>query len=494
MNRDERERLRRALSELHRKTALSMRAARTRTAFARGVHRALPLLVLVPIAWILLRLFGGGTEADGLVLLPATVALPALVVLVFVLRAFLHETTRAEALAVLDRRLDLEDRLQTAHEFLALEHPDAFVDAALEDAASFVERARHAELQLASERWRLDGRAAACIGASLALLVLSTWIGAPVATTGTNPAPAVPPQVDVASVAIRERSSEPKAPALEAREPRPEAEATPGEPLQSAPLTARRDKTGQLSEVTKESVGKTGEGRSSDAESTSGASESRGVPSNQAQTSKPSDKPSPQAAKKKKPKPSTDDQPKSDEKQEEDSGSTAGRGSSRGSNRNPAVSRWESKDQVTSEDDQDLEDDQETEDEEEDQESRGGVQPHLRDRKPPVSRDLRIGFGNETDPDANGRGGPSEMKKSRGTASLVLGVPIPDRVKGQPNPGKTKITQERIEPRAEESARVEAEPRRPREAPIGPMQRRELEPWMRELVREYFLELRGRGK
>jgi len=391
VNRDEREKLRRALSELHRNTALAMRAARTRTALACGVHRALPLLVLVPIAWILLKLLGGGEEAGGLVLLPATVAIPALVVLVLTLRTFLREIPRAEALAVLDRRLDLEDRLQTAHEFLALERPDAFVEAALEDAASFVERARHAEIQLASERWRLDGRGAACIGASIALLVLSTWIGGPGATVGTKPASATEPPVDVASVAIRARSSEPKAPALDARDPRPDAETTPGEPLQSAPLTARRDKTGQLSEVTKESVGKTGEGRSSDAESTSGASESRGVPSNQAQTSKPSDKPSPQSAKKKKPKPSEDDGRKSDEKQEEDSGSTAGKGSSRGSNRNPAVSRWESKDQVTSEDDQDLEDDQETEDEEEDQESRGGVQPHLRDRKPPVSRDLRIG-------------------------------------------------------------------------------------------------------
>ena len=99
---------------------------------------------------------------------------------------------------------------------------------------------------------------------------------------------------------------------------------------------------------------------------------------------------------------------------------------------------------------------------------------------------------NQPDPDANGRGGPSEMKKSRGTASLVLGVPIPDRVKGQPNPGKTKITQERIEPRAEETSNLDAEARRPREEPIGPLRRRELAPWMRTLVREYFLTQRNR--
>ena len=52
---------------------------------------------------------------------------------------------------------------------------------------------------------------------------------------------------------------------------------------------------------------------------------------------------------------------------------------------------------------------------------------------------MQIGFGNRPSPDANGRGGPSQAKKSRGTASLILGVPIPDHIKGQPNPGKTKI-------------------------------------------------------
>ena len=77
-----------------------------------------------------------------------------------------------------------------------------------------------------------------------------------------------------------------------------------------------------------------------------------------------------------------------------------------------------------------------------------GLQPNMRDRRPAANRDLTIGFGNEPNPDANGRGGPSEQKKSRGVASLVLGVPIPDHVKGPPNPGRTKITQERVQPRA----------------------------------------------
>ena len=254
------------------------------------------------------------------------------------------------------------------------------------------------------------------------------------------------------------------------------------------------ERSAQISEGSKPSEGKTGSGRSADAENASGASESRGAPSNQAQSTKPAPK---------KPKP-TDKQPRkkkalapapdTKKRNEEDSGSTAGRGSSKGSNKNPAASSWSSKDQVTTEDDQEIEDDEDTEDEEEEQDARGGVQPSLRDRKPPVSRDLRIGFGNNPNPDANGRSGPSQMKKSRGTASLVLGVPIPDRIKGQPNPGKTKITQERIEPKAEETERLSAGARRPRAAPAGYSSRPELTPWMRELVRTYFLNLRKRTK
>ena len=129
-------------------------------------------------------------------------------------------------------------------------------------------------------------------------------------------------------------------------------------------------------------------------------------------------------------------------------------------------------------------------DEFDDSDARGGVQPHLRDRRPPVNRDLGIGFGNQKNPDANGRGGPSEQKKSRGVASLVLGVPIPDHVKGRPNPGKTKITQERVEPQAENAKPADASARMPRQAPVGYLPRPQLMPWMRDLVRSYFRALR----
>jgi hypothetical protein len=75
---------------------------------------------------------------------------------------------------------------------------------------------------------------------------------------------------------------------------------------------------------------------------------------------------------------------------------------------------------------------------------RGGVQPLLKDRQAAPSRELGIS-GDEGMP-GTGRGGPTPPKKSRGTASLVLGSPIPDFVRGPMGPGTTKTTRERVTP------------------------------------------------
>jgi hypothetical protein len=131
-------------------------------------------------------------------------------------------------------------------------------------------------------------------------------------------------------------------------------------------------------------------------------------------------------------------------------------------------------------------DDEEVDDESEDSQSRGGVQPNLRSRKPPVNRDLGIGFGNRSSRRSNGRGGASPRKKSRGTASLVLGVPVPDHIKGQPNPGMTKVTRERGEPERERADAVTASPRTPRASPAGSVPFADPPPWLEEMWKRYF--------
>ena len=307
----------------------------------------------------------------------------------------------------------------------------------------------------------------------------------------TRNAPVQEPGVTVADVQPRNVSKEetrtgsPRKPG-EAEEPRNKSDETG----KTSSSESRKEKA-PLTKDIKKSRGSSGEGRSAEAQTASGSGDARGQPTNQGQSGKSTKKKSKKKRKKKKKRPDPKRERAEDKKPEDDSGSTAGRGAASGSNKSPASSSWSSKDQVVSDDEEDLEDDEEVDDEFDNSDARGGVQPYLRDRKPPVNRDLGIGFGNGKNPDANGRGGPSQLKKSRGVASMVLGVPIPDHVKGRPNPGKTKITQERVEPKADQAEPADAQARRARNAPAGHLTKAELVPWMRDLVRSYFLSLRS---
>ncbi|GAB4140519.1 MAG: hypothetical protein Fur0037_07030 [Planctomycetota bacterium] len=93
--------------------------------------------------------------------------------------------------------------------------------------------------------------------------------------------------------------------------------------------------------------------------------------------------------------------------------------------------------------DADVEDEP-VEDETEEQEQRGGVTPMRRQDQRPAARELSISGDGPPD---QGRGGPTPPKKSRGTASLVLGIRLPDQVRGQPNPGTAKTSIEQVPPR-----------------------------------------------
>ena len=276
--------------------------------------------------------------------------------------------------------------------------------------------------------------------------------------------------------------------------PRDVPQATPLDDVQAKetkpaePGSSADDEAGEVGEQEKESKGSTGQGRSAEANSASSNSSARGAPSDQAQPSKQPEKRA-KKGKRQKAKPKRKEKTRT-RKTPEMSASTTGSGASKGSGRNPTASPWSSPEQAPVPDDSEIDEDEEIDDDEEEQESRGGIQPSMRDRRPPVSRDLRIGFGNRPSPDANGRGGPSQQKKSRGVASLVLGVPIPDRVKGRPGPGRTKVTQERVRPEAEQAPLQAARTGTARAHPEGHFPELDLDPWLRGMVRDYFRRLR----
>ncbi|MFT3789049.1 MAG: hypothetical protein QM770_23220 [Tepidisphaeraceae bacterium] len=75
---------------------------------------------------------------------------------------------------------------------------------------------------------------------------------------------------------------------------------------------------------------------------------------------------------------------------------------------------------------------------------RGGLQPMMQDRQQAPLRELGMS-GVGTDP-GTGRGGPTPPKKSRGTAAMLLAVPIPDFVAAKLLPGLSKTTRVNGEP------------------------------------------------
>jgi len=486
--------MRRLFDELAERGTRILRTRAVRRALASALRRAWWILPAVPLTILALQGFRAlaGTSdwaPHWIVLLLVTLAVPGIPVLRAMWGARRRPVDRRAALGLFDGAVEAEERLVTADELMALSAPTGFVEAVLEDAAGFLGRARASNPTFPPSP---SGRGPLALASAAVTIVLLACV----ILLGGNPFHVsteddwIPRSVDTAArprpVSDDEVRSAPREPSDPTRPDGLRANLDSEEPDARAAGAPDR-----LPREMRRKEGRTGSGRSSHAEASRGEGDARGSPTNQGQTTaKPKTKRRMQSPKKKKaaPPPGAEEAEKS---AGDESGSTTGRGSSRGSNKNPVATDWRSKDQVTTDEEDEIEDDEEIEDEEVDSEARGGVQPTLRDRKPPVSRDLSIGFGNRPNPNANGRGGASQPKKSRGTASLVLGVPIPDRVKGRPNPGKTKVTQERVEPRRENAPALPAQERTPRTGPSGPLAQPQITPWMRDLIRDYFLSLRS---
>ena len=112
-----------------------------------------------------------------------------------------------------------------------------------------------------------------------------------------------------------------------------------------------------------------------------------------------------------------------------------------------AQNEWSSEVKAKSSDTDDSEQQEEPDEEMDPDKQRMGMQPSLQNRTSNVSRELSLSMGKGTNNDpSKGRGGPSAQKKKRGTATMMMGVPVPGFVKGRLLPGPTKSTQEEVEP------------------------------------------------
>lgn len=401
------------------------------------------------------------------------------------------DVDRTRAIRAADSALRSSERLATADEFRQRTSQTGFTRAAMEDADTWAEKGQFVELAKGSSQstplpvW--SAAVAACLLLAAGMLsTLSRSIGEPAASSSplladSNSSPSSEPE-------------EPSAPTLteEETEPDPEKEPLEKSPRNQRAINRQGTSGAAIPDSAEESSGKLSEGETRESQQSANPSNAKGSPSASGQPSKDEDE---AKRKQKKPtkKPTDRDRKKKDRKEEEKpSGATAGQGSSKGSDNNAAPSDWASTSQSATPENEDVEDEEDVDDEEEEQESRGGIQPNMRDRRAPVNRDLQIGFGNNRpNPDANGRGGPGGQKKSRGVASLVLGVPIPDRVNGQPNKGRIRITQQRITPEQEKSDSVAAQDRLTRSNEPGLIFRPEATSKTNTEIKRYFLKRRA---
>jgi len=136
-------------------------------------------------------------------------------------------------------------------------------------------------------------------------------------------------------------------------------------------------------------------------------------------------------------------------------------------------------------------------DEEEDEEQKAGSasKPLISQRKAPVNRSLTPSADSDQErDDLNGRGGPSGLKKTRGVAAMLLGVPLPDYLQGKVNPGRMKIQSEQGRAEEHQADPAQARERPARDAAVGHTLHREIPPLGRDVVRNYFLAQRTNGE
>ena len=420
------------------------------------------------------------------------VALPIVLVAGCVLFEFArHRADRRMCLALYDRDLGLKDRLQAADQYLTQAQRSDFEQAAVEDARGHVTAALERRLppleirppDLIPPHRRLGALA-------LVLLAGALWLGQYSAT-----------EASVADTLL--------------------AEATPGglredsdltrvlpDPLRPRPasLAARRNTEvevpgpGQESRPGKTQAEEFSTQRQSTDRSAAGSDARRSNRSRQAQSGASGQRAEKQEqdddearktpARKKPPK----DRPrKQSNPPKEAAGLKGGKGEMSGG-------RMASSDHPSAQDktrQPEPEGDSDYGDEEEDEEQKAGSasKPLINQRKAPVNRSLTPSAdGGEERDDLNGRSGPGGLKKTRGVAAMLLGVPLPDYLQGQVNPGRMKIQSE--QGRAEEHAADPALARqRPaRDGAVGHTLHREIPPLGRDVVRNYFIAQRTNGE
>ena len=484
----------------HRLEAIVVRGRRALRSWAakEALRKAASRLFLVSLIVPCLALAG---NLVGLVATPVwpfgdvttvvvAVLAPLAIMAAHALAIFLREKTdRRVCLTLYDQMLGFKGRLQAADEFLAAQSRGAFEQAAIEDAAPFARRALDAQLPdvrtppstLRPERWPLGV-------ASVTILAIALLLGG--LTRGGDASQAIVPDALVAQLSAGDEK-----PLDEETEP-PRAKAVSRRSLDGQRL-ASLGESGPEAERERASRSDTGTGdaRSSSASRNAAASlareAGRAAAGASGEGTSRMNEPPERPAKPRRENTSRPEEPR-EAKPETSKGVAGGSGRSSGS-RTSASDQPPADDKARNDESEGDATDDADDEEDEEQKSASTQRPMLNNRKAAVDRSLSpSGIGDQENPDANGRGGPGGLKKTRGVAAMLLGVPMPDHLRGKSNPGRVKVQRERADPEPKASVPDNAADRGSRGKSVGYLPHPQLASWMRDTIRDYFLAERRR--
>ena len=446
---------------------------------------ALCVSAAILLAILLDTLAGASLWPFGFVMtIVIALALPILVVAACVLFEFArHRVDRRMCLALYDRELSLKDRLQAADQYLRKANRSDFEQAAVEDARGYADTALARKLppvvirppNLIPPHRKLGVLAAVLLAAAL-------WMGqysaSQAALSETMVAEAIPGDLRDNSVVtqVLPDPARPRPTLLAAKRntevevPRSEADSRPGEMETREFSTQRRS-------ADRSAAGSDAKRSNQARQAQPGASGQRSEQQEQDQSE------SRKKESKNKPKESPQENP---DQPKEAAGLKGGKGGMSGG-------RMAASDHAAAQDktqQPEPEGDSDPGDEEEDEEQKAGSasKPLINQRKAPVNRSLFPSSGTEKEqPDRNARGGRGGLKKTRGVAAMLLGVPLPDYLQGKVNPGRMKIQSEQGRAEEHQADPALARERPARDATVGHTLHREIPPWSRDVVRNYFL-------
>ena len=484
-------------AQLNRLAALGARRLKRwalRCACDRYIPILFPAALCVSGAILLAVLLDAATGASlwpfglGMTIVIA-LALPALAVAACVLFEFArHRIDRRMCLALYDRDLGLKDRLQAADQYLRKSDRSDFEEAAVEDARGHVKTALERNLppvairppELIPPHRRLGALAAV-------LLAVALWVGqysaSEASVSETLAAEAIPGELrensELTQVLPDPLRPRPAALAekrnIEVELPKSEAESKRGE-MEAREFSTQRQSTDRSA-------------AGSDARRSNQARQAQSGASGQRAEKQEQDE---DESRKRQSKPKKD-QPKEPENEpKEAAGLRGGKGDMSGG-------RMAASDHASAQDktqQPEPEGDSDDGDEEEDEEQKAGSasKPLINQRKAPVNRSLTPSADSDQErDDLNGRGGPGGLKKTRGVAAMLLGVPLPDYLQGKVNPGRMKIQSEQGRAEEHQADPATAVERPARDGTVGHTLHREIPPMSRDVVRNYFLAQRTNG-